>query len=57
MMGDFVRMMLAVPVVGLVLNLIGAPPGATAFLGMVVPMFFMQYLEPDSSENGSHHHG
>jgi len=56
-MGDFVRMMLAVPVVGVLLNLIGAPPGATAFLGMVVPMFLMQYIEPNSEGTNSHHHG
>ena len=56
-MGEFVRMMLAVPVVGLALNLIGAPPGATAFLGMVVPMFFMQYIGPEEGGHSSHHHG
>jgi len=56
-MGEFVRMMLAVPVVGLALNLIGAPLGATAFLGMVVPMFFMQYIGPEEGDHSSHHHG
>ena len=61
-MSEFVRMMLAVPVMGMAFNIIGLPPGATAFLGMIVPMFFMQYIEPMSDESGSnhdhhHHHG
>ena len=42
-------MMMALPVLSIILNLIGAPPGVTALMGMVVPMFMMQYIEPNHS--------
>lgn len=37
--------MLMMPLLGLLLNFIGAPVGATALMGMVVPMFLMNHLE------------
>jgi hypothetical protein len=43
-MADFTGMAMMLPLLGIILSFIGAPTGATALMGMVVPMFLMQYI-------------